>query len=891
MNFLKGIVGLCLIVYHFGGNSVAKMTYRFQEGKKEWKDLLGGKGANLCEMTKLDLPVPSGFIVSTDACRDYLAQESKKLSPKLIEEIILQIKHLEALSSKTFGIGDNPLLVSVRSGAKFSMPGMMDTILNLGLNDQTVHALSAITGNVDFAFQCYCRLIQMFADVVYGVSAENFGVTPTGTKSEKEWQQTVQNYQKIYAANTGQSFPQNTMEQLIIAVEAVFTSWNNQRAKVYRRLHNISDALGTAVTIQQMVFGNYSADSATGVMFTRNPATGEKGVYGEFLLQAQGEDIVAGIRTPEPIRKLAGTMPYVYDELLKIATQLENHYQDMQDVEFTIEAGKLYMLQTRNGKRTPQAAVTIAYNLMKEGIISTETMINRIDEEMIEKLLHPTFTKEARQKKAIVQGLPASPGASVGQVAFTAESAKEMAMQGRPVILVRNETSPEDIEGMSVSEAIVTSRGGMTSHAAVVARGMGICCVVGCEALQVDESQGVAYFAEGQLKTGDVISVDGSSGRVYRGKLPLNEATTSAVLEKVLKICDSQSTLAVYGNAETPRDIKESVKKGAKGIGLARTEHMFFKANRLKMMRQLILADNPDKVNEALSYMKEEQKADFCQMYQILGELPCTIRLLDPPLHEFLPQEKKELREIAQDLAINSQEVLTKAQRLAEINPMLGLRGVRLGITRPEIYQMQVGAIIEAAIEISIKEKITIIPHIMIPLVGTVKELSLIKKSCLAVIEAQFKDSNMNLPFKIGTMIEIPRACLIADQLAQIADFFSFGTNDLTQLTYGYSRDDAHKFLSTYTHNAILPSDPFQHLDAEGVGKLMRFASEKGKEEKESLSIGVCGEVGGDPASIQFIQTLPVDYVSCSPFRIPQARLACAKAAIAKKKSDHMVLV
>lgn len=863
---------------------MTKLTYRFQEGKKEWKDLLGGKGANLCEMTNLDLPVPNGFIISTDACKNYLAQEEKKLSKGLIAEINFQVKELETLTNKSFGIGPNPLLVSVRSGAKYSMPGMMDTILNLGLNDETVYALAEITQNKDFAFQCYCRFIQMFADVVYNIPAENFGAIPTGTKEKSDWETIISNYQKIFARAIGRKFPQDAFEQLQIAVEAVFSSWNNQRAKVYRRIHNISDNLGTAVTIQQMVFGNYSENSGTGVMFTRNPATGEKGVYGEYLLKAQGEDIVAGIKTPEPICTLQEKMPNVYAELIEIAMQLEKHYCDMQDVEFTIEAGKLYMLQTRNGKRTPQAAVAIAYDLMKEGVISEETLINRLDEEMIAQLMHPSFTNDAKKKAAIVRGLPASPGAAVGQVAFTAKAAKEMSDKGSQVILVRNETSPEDIEGMSVSEAIVTARGGMTSHAAVVARGMGVCCVVGCEDLQVDEEKGVANFTDGILKTGDFISVDGSSGRIYLGQLALNEAETSAVLEKVLKICDAHATMAVYGNAETPREIKEALLKGAKGIGLARTEHMFFQKERLKMMRQLILADDRSRMDEALGYIKEKQKSDFRQMYQILGKLPCTIRLLDPPLHEFLPQDRSELRAIAKELNLNGQEVIAKVKSLTEVNPMLGLRGIRLGITCPEIYQMQVAAIMEAALEISAQEKITITPHIMIPLVGTVKEFRIVKDSCQEVINGLFEKTGTNLPFEIGTMIEIPRACLIADQLAAVADFFSFGTNDLTQLTYGYSRDDAHKFLPTYTHQEILPSDPFQHLDQEGVGKLMRFASKNGKQEKESLLVGVCGEVGGDPASIAFIQTLPVDYVSCSPFRIPNARLACAKAAIANKK-------
>lgn len=871
---------------------MTQMTYRFQDGKKEWNDLLGGKGANLCEMTNLGLPVPPGFIISTEACRDYLAEGREELSGSLLQEVEKRIEELEAVSNKTFGMGEDPLLVSVRSGAKFSMPGMMDTILNLGLNDETVLALAEITGNQDFAFQCYCRLIQMFADVVFDVDSKHFGSAPSSRPSLEEWQKTTAIYKETFSRETGREFPQTAFEQLTIAVQAVFSSWNNNRAKIYRSLHGIPDNLGTAVNIQMMVFGNYSSDSGTGVMFTRNPATGEKGVYGEYLLQAQGEDIVAGIRTPEPISTLQEALPAVYDELMAIADKLEHHYKDMQDVEFTIEAGKLYMLQTRNGKRTPKAAVAIVHDLLNEGMIDEATLIQRIEPEMIDQLLHPTFAEKAlKASEAVAKGLPASPGAATGKVVFTSERAKELAEQGNKVILVRNETSPEDIEGMNSSEAIVTARGGMTSHAAVVARGMGVCCVVGCESLRVNEEEGIAHYTGGEMPEGTVISVDGSTGKIYLGEIPLNEEAVSEAFDEILAICDKHAKLQVYGNAETPRDIKEAVTKGAKGIGLARTEHMFFQKDRLKAMRQLILAGSTREVDEALAYIKGEQKGDFAEIFRILGELPCTVRLLDPPLHEFLPTEKGELREVAQELGKTEREVISKAQSLAEINPMLGLRGVRLGITQPKIYQMQVEAIMEAAIEVSQEKGITIAPHIMIPLVGTAGELSLAKADCIEAIEGVFTKTGKNLPYEIGTMIEIPRACFIADQLAETADFFSFGTNDLTQLTYGYSRDDAHKFLPAYTDKGILPADPFQHLDTEGVGELMRLAATNGKAAKPTLSVGVCGEVGGDPESIEFIQTLPVDYVSCSPFRIPQARLACAKAAVKLEQTTAKELV
>ncbi|MFD1671356.1 pyruvate, phosphate dikinase [Agrilactobacillus yilanensis] len=874
---------------------MSELTYAFSEGNKDLREVLGGKGANLCEMTNLGLPVPQGFVISTIACRQYLTENI--LTDHLINEIKNRVQTLEAQTEKTFGTGTNPLLVSVRSGAKFSMPGMMDTILNLGLNDDTVQAVAAKTQNLNFAYQCYRRLIQMFGDVVFEIDIKHFNQAFETLETEKgypaadfqkaDWLDVIARYKEIFAANAGQDFPQNVYDQMLIAVEAVFKSWNNDRAKVYRQLHNIPEDLGTAVNIQRMVFGNYSETSGTGVMFTRNPVNGTAALFGEYLSKAQGEDIVSGARTPDPIADLEAKLPAIYQQLTEIATKLENHYKDMQDVEFTVEDGKLFMLQTRNGKRTPKAAVTIAYDLFQEKRISETEMILRIEPGMIDHLLHPNFQEdELANHTAIAKGLPASPGAAAGQIVFTAEDAKAATQNGKKVILLRNETSPEDIVGMTVSEAIITSHGGMTSHAAVVARGMGTCCVVGCQDLHVDEDQKVAKYNGGALYEGDLISVDGTSGKIYLGQLATTAEEISEKLNDILDICDKHARLMVRGNAETPKDIREAITKGAQGIGLARTEHMFFKPARLKAMRQLILADNDDEITDALRFIKGEQKGDFEDMYDVLLDRPGTIRLLDPPLHEFLPSDKGELKQLAAEIGKDAATVADKARALAEVNPMLGLRGVRLAVVLPQIYQMQVEAIMEAAIAVSKRKHITITPEIMIPLTGTVEEMAMAKQLCVDTATKVLADANISLNYEIGTMIENPRACIIADALAKDADFFSFGTNDLTQLTYGYSRDDAHKFLPTYLDKHLLPHDPFQVLDTQGVGTLIKMAATNGKAANKQLKVGVCGEVGGEPRSIRFLNTLPIDYVSCSPYRVPQARLICAISEIERQSQD-----
>jgi pyruvate,orthophosphate dikinase len=879
-------------------NSMFNLTYAFAEGNKDLRDILGGKGANLSEMTNLGLPVPQGFVVSTVACRAYL--KAHELTDDLVTEIRSRVSDLETMTGKTFGHGADPLLVSVRSGAKFSMPGMMDTILNLGLNDVTVQRVAQRTENLAFAYGSYRRLIQMFGNVVFEIDIKDFNeafhkvenVRGYGSANftRQDWLLVIEQYKQVFQAQAGQEFPQDVYDQLFIAVEAVFKSWDNDRAKVYRQLHNIPDDLGTAVNIQQMVFGNYSKDSGTGVMFTRNPATGAPGLFGEYLSQAQGEDIVSGARTPDPIANLEASKPQVYQQLKTIAEKLEKHYQDMQDVEFTVEDNHLYMLQTRNGKRTPNAAVNIAYDLYEEKLISAQEMISRIEPGMIEQLLHPSFlASDLAKHDSIASGLPASPGAATGEVVFTAQGAKVAAEKGHHVVLLRNETSPEDIVGMTVSEAVVTSRGGMTSHAAVVARGMGTCCVVGCQDLQVDEAGAVAHYTGGVLKEGDIISVDGTNGKIYLGTIKTTAGSVSDKLNKILAVCDEYARLQVFGNGETVKDIREAIVKGARGIGLARTEHMFFQPDRLKAMRQLILAENDADITSTLAYIKGEQKGDFVAMFETLLDKPCTIRLLDPPLHEFLPTKEADLQQLAQSIHKDYNWVAAKAAALREVNPMLGLRGVRLAVTLPQIYQMQVEAIIEAAILVSEAHQVNIVPEIMIPLIGVTPELEMAKKLCVDAAEGIFEKTGKRLDYKVGTMIEMPRACLIADELAQDADFFSFGTNDLTQLTFGYSRDDAHKFLPTYLEDHLLPNDPFQVLDTKGVGALMNMAATKGKAANPKLKVGVCGEVGGNAESIEFINTLPVDYVSCSPFRVPQARLICAQTQLRQEAEKNGV--
>lgn len=867
-----------------------KNILTFSEGSKEMKDLLGGKGANLAEMTRLGMPVPKGFTITTTACLDYL-NKHQKITEELSAEILTAITQLEEKTGKEFGNQNKPLLVSVRSGSKFSMPGMMDTILNLGLNDETVIGLAEKTGDTRFAYDCYRRLLMMFGDVVFGIDKQRFeeqldffkvknGYVVDTDLTGEDWQQIVSVYKGIYQEQLQQAFPQNPTEQLFLAVEAVFKSWNNRRAQTYRRLNNISDSLGTAVNIQEMVFGNFGELSGTGVAFTRNPATGTKELFGEFLLNAQGEDVVAGVRTPKPIKELALLLPEIYAEFLAISDKLENHYQDMQDIEFTIENGQLFILQTRNGKRTGKATLKILIQLVNEGIISEKEALERIEPATLSQVLHPVFAESAiKEVPMFAKGLPASPGAATGRVYFTAESAKIAHQAGEKVILIRQETSPEDIEGMVSSEAIVTARGGMTSHAAVVARGMGVCCVVGCETLLVDEaleqvsSQGIT------LKKGEWLSVDGSTGKLYKGKLPVTNGEDNELLKEIITWSKRNGKLSVFANAETPKDIKTALELGAEGIGLARTEHMFFGKERIFEMRKLIITEKPAIYNESLKKLKAFQVEDFKQIFTTLQGKTATIRLLDPPLHEFLPHNEAEIKELAEATNTPIEVVKQRIAELAEVNPMLGHRGCRLGVSLPEIYEMQVSGILESALAVQKELPATqsIEPHIMIPLVGTSEEMTYLKDRLTKVATAILAKSEQSLAYQIGTMLEVPRACIIAGKLAETADFFSFGTNDLTQLTYGFSRDDAGKFLPTYLEKGLLKNDPFQQLDQEGVGSLMRYAVQQIKATNPDIQIGVCGEVGGDPASLDFLIDIGVDYISCSPYRVPAALLTAAK--------------
>lgn len=865
-----------------------QFIYDFEEGRRTDKGLLGGKGANLAEMTHLGLPVPPGFTITTECCMTYLADESF-FDTQLKSSIMNAVHKLENKTHKSFTNTIDPLLVSVRSGAKFSMPGMMDTILNLGLNDQRVKAFAQTT-SLAFAYDCYRRLLQMYGDVVFGIPKEEFYdllsnaeqalAKKTDSFTLREQEEVIQSYkEKFFSRNL--VFPQDPYEQLFEATKAVFRSWNNQRANVYRELNHIPHNLGTAVNVQSMVFGNSGDQSGTGVVFTRNPSTGEGHLFGEFLLNAQGEDVVAGIRTPAPIAELKEQMPTAYADFVHYAKVLEDHYKDMQDIEFTIENEHLYILQTRDGKRTAKAALTIALDLVKEGIISKETALNRVSPEMIDQLIHPVFDSNAlKDAELVAAGLPASPGAATGVIVFTAEAAKDFSNMGQKVILVRQETSPEDIEGMIVSEAIVTSRGGMTSHAAVVARGMGTCCITGCEALTVDEQNKQVKCGELLFTEGDIFSVDGTSGKIFLGEIPTVIAENNEELKQLLTWADEVAQLNVRANAETVLDLTTAMDFGATGIGLARTEHMFFGAERVLEMRRLILADSDKEAQDALERLLTFQEEDFYQMYQIVQDKPMVIRLLDPPMHEFLPHEPNDIRQLALKLGKSPLLVEEQIRRLQEANPMLGHRGCRLGITMPTIYQMQVRAIFKSVIRLQ-KEGQAILPEIMIPLIAEKEELLYIKQFLTSTIEQVFAQEGVEpLPYELGTMIELPRACFIADELAKEADFFSFGTNDLTQMTYGFSRDDIGKFINTYTEKGIMQSDPFQHLDQNGVGSLIRVAVEKARQTKPEMCIGVCGEVGGDPDSIRFFAETGVDYVSCSPFRIPAARLAVAQAAI-----------
>lgn len=870
-----------------------KFVYAFEEGQKEMVDLLGGKGSNLAEMTRLGLPVPSGFTISTQACLNYL--KNNKLDSELILQIEKKVEELEIKTNKKFNDLVSPLLVSVRSGAKFSMPGMMDTVLNLGMNDVTVETIAKITGNSAFAYDSYRRFIQMFSDVVKEVDRQLFEQELTYYKEkqgyqydtqmkERDWKIITQLYKEIYANEVNEQFPQEPEKQLLESIEAVFKSWNNPRAKTYRRMHAISDDLGTAVTVQEMVFGNTGMKSGTGVAFTRNPSNGKQGLFGEFLINAQGEDVVAGIRTPQDISQLAKIMPEAYQKFTDLAALLEAHYHDMQDIEFTIEEGQLFILQTRNGKRTPRAAIEIAIDLVEEGVISKEEALKRLTPQMLEQLLHPTFVaKELAQHEVLAQGLPASPGSASGKVYFTAEAAKKANQAGEKTVLLRKETSPEDIEGMAISEAIVTAHGGMTSHAAVVARGMGTCCVVGCEKLQIEEGSKKATVAGHTIEEGTVISVDGSTGCIYMGEIAKEKPTDeSTALGKIVSWSKEIGTIKVMANAETKKEIAEAFQLGAEGMGLVRTEHMFFGEKRIVEMRKMILSPDPTAKKAALMNLKTFQKEDFKVIYRLAKEKSATIRLLDPPLHEFIPVGK-EVAKMATILGISEAEVNQRIANLAENNPMLGHRGCRLAITNPEIYEMQVAAIMEAAIEVTeeLGNESVIQPEIMIPLVSIEKEIVFIKEKLEKIISNTFIEKGKEIPYLIGTMLETPRACLIADKISKHVDFISFGTNDLTQLTFGFSRDDIGKFVNDYERQQIVESDPFQHLDKDGVGKLLKIAINSVKENESSdVSIGICGEVGGDPQSIEFLLNEGIQYVSCSPYRIPAALLTIAKLNI-----------
>lgn len=868
-----------------------RWVYLFSEGSKEQKDLLGGKGANLAEMTKLGLPVPTGFTVTTEACLYYL-NHGDQLTDELKTQVMTAIEQLSAKTGKKFGDLKNPLLVSVRSGSKFSMPGMMDTVLNLGLNDQTVAALASNSQNERFAYDCYRRLLQMFGNVVMGLDNSTFEGRITALKkvnglsfdnelTADHWKQIVSEYKELYRKNLQREFPQDPIEQLYLAIEAVFGSWNNARAKTYRRLHGISDDLGTAVNIQEMVFGNFGETSGTGVVFSRNPSLGDPGLFGEYLINAQGEDVVAGVRTPKPIQVLAEDMPEQFNQLKAICENLETHYQDMQDVEFTIEREKLFILQTRSGKRTSKAALTILLDFFKEGIISEDALVSRIEGKDLEAALHPNFAETAlKNRVSFLSGLAASPGAATGAAYFSADAATEAKARGERVVLVREETSPEDIEGIAVSEAVITSRGGMTSHAAVVARGMGICSVVGCERLIVMEEENQATVADETIEEGTILSVDGSSGKVYFGEIPMEEVGHTVALDELHTIWDRHADIKVRANAETPNDIETGMALGAVGIGLARTEHMFFEKTRLLQFRRLILADSLAERLAVLKELKTVQKQDFKYMYQEAGGKPTTIRLLDPPLHEFLPRNAEECREVAKELGKTFNEVKRKTDNLAEVNPMLGFRGLRLGVAYPEIYQMQAEAIIEAACEVTEEQEFSIQPEIMIPFTIDAGEFAHVRQAIEEAIQKNLRDNQRTLDYQIGTMIEIPRACFVADQIAQHADFFSFGTNDLTQMALGLSRDDSPRIVTQYLEAGIFEDDPFQVLDKAGVGALMKLAIEGGRKVNPELKIGICGEAAAHPKSIDFLNELGIDYISCSPFRIPHAKMTLAKATV-----------
>lgn len=871
-----------------------KYVYAFKEGNASMRNLLGGKGANLAEMTNLGLPIPQGFTVTTEACTEYY-NCGKKISKEIEEEIFKAIGELEKIQGKKFGDNEDPLLVSVRSGARASMPGMMDTILNLGLNDEAVEGFAKKTNNPRFAYDSYRRFIQMYSDVVMEVNKsffekiidelkEELGVHYDTELNVDDLKELVKRFKKVYSDHmNGEEFPQDAHEQLMGAVKAVFRSWDNPRAIVYRRMNDIPGDWGTAVNVQAMVFGNMGDTSGTGVAFTRNPSTGEKGIYGEYLINAQGEDVVAGVRTPQPITKLAEDLPECYEEFIKIATKLENHYKDMQDMEFTIQEGKLYFLQTRNGKRTAQAAINIACDLVDEGMITPEEAILRIDAKSLDQLLHPMFDKDELAKGEVIgSALPASPGAAAGKIYFNAEDAKNAGKGGRGerVILVRLETTPEDIEGMVASQGVLTVRGGMTSHAAVVARGMGTCCVSGCGEIKINEEKKEFTLGNYTFHEGDYISLDGSTGKIYKGDIKTVPASVTGNFGRIMAWADENRHLKVRTNADNPRDTKKAVELGAEGIGLCRTEHMFFEEDRIPKIRKMILSETVEDREKALNELIPFQKGDFKAMYKVLNGLPMTVRYLDPPLHEFLPTEEEDIIALAKDMNVSVEKLKEKISDLHEFNPMMGHRGCRLAVTYPEIAKMQTRALMEAAIEVSEEEGIEIVPEIMIPLVGEEKELKFVKDIVVETAELVKKEKNSDMQYHIGTMIEIPRAALTADAIAKEAEFFSFGTNDLTQMTFGFSRDDAGKFLDSYYQNKIYESDPFAKLDQTGVGQLVEMAVEKGRKTRPNIKLGICGEHGGEPSSIEFCNRIGLDYVSCSPFRVPIARLAAAQAAI-----------
>ena len=874
-----------------------KYVYLFQEGNASMRNLLGGKGANLAEMSSLGLPVPNGFTITTEACTSYY-ENGKEISEEVKTQIFDALKKLEALQGKKFGDVEDPLLVSVRSGARASMPGMMDTILNLGLNDEAVEGFAKKTNNPRFAYDSYRRFIQMYSDVVMEVPKNFFekiideikearGIHYDTELTVEDLKELIIRFKDVYKeAMHGEEFPQNPTEQLMGAVKAVFRSWDNPRAIVYRRMNDIPGEWGTAVNVQAMVFGNMGETSGTGVAFTRNPSTGEKGIYGEYLINAQGEDVVAGVRTPQPITKLKEDLPDCYRQFIELATKLENHYRDMQDMEFTIQEGKLYFLQTRNGKRTAKAAIQIACDLVDEGMITEDEAVMRIEAKSLDQLLHPAFNEEALKNGEVIgSALPASPGAAAGYVVFTAEEAKKQGIGGKGdrVILVRLETTPEDIEGMVASQGILTGRGGMTSHAAVVARGMGTCCISGCGEMKINEEEKKFELGGYTFHEGDYISLDGSTGKIYKGDIQTEEATVSGNFGRIMAWADEKRTLGVRANADNPRDTKKAIELGAEGVGLCRTEHMFFDEERIPAIRKMILSETVEERVKALDALIPFQKSDFKTMYKELKGLPMTVRYLDPPLHEFLPKEESDIIALANDMHVSVEHLKNKCSELHEFNPMMGHRGCRLAVTYPEIARMQTRALLEAAIEVEEEESFRVVPEIMIPLIGEKRELKFVKDIVVEEAEKVKQEKGSNIEYHIGTMIEIPRACLLADEIAEEAEFFSYGTNDLTQLTFGFSRDDAGKFLDSYYQNKIYEQDPFARVDIAGVGALVKMATEKGRSVRPDLKLGICGEHGGDPASVEFCHNVGLTYVSCSPFRVPIARLAAAQASIREK--------